>query len=355
MGMLSTFLLSAEAQVTIGCMAAAVLAYLLIQHLLHDRTFNGEVNSHSPYKQPISVNYHFTRKCNKVCGFCFHTEKTSYVASEEAMKRGLKLLKDAGMKKINFAGGEPFLYPKPLAMLCQYCKVDLGLESVSIISNGTKITEQWLQKYGQYVDVLGVSCDSFNEETNIEIGRGTGENVTQLFRIRDWCRNLGIKFKLNTVVCSFNWQEEMATTIEKLDPFRWKCFQVLEVQDENDASKDETELDKRKRNAKRFVISKQQFATFCKNHRHIDCFVPESNELTASSYLILDEYLCFLDKGHGKEKQSSCILDVGVASAMKEVDWDGVAFRERGGMYDWSKELGQSNGCGSELGGGMEW
>ena len=76
-------------------------------------------------------------------------------------------------------------------MLCEYCKVDLGLESVSIISNGTKITERWLQKHGKYIDVLGVSCDSFNETTNIEIGRGTGENVTQLFRIRDWCRNLG--------------------------------------------------------------------------------------------------------------------------------------------------------------------
>jgi len=26
---------------------------------------------------PISVNYHFTRKCNRTCGFCLHTEKVS--------------------------------------------------------------------------------------------------------------------------------------------------------------------------------------------------------------------------------------------------------------------------------------
>jgi radical S-adenosyl methionine domain-containing protein 2 len=31
----------------------------------------------------VSVNYHFTRKCNKTCKFCFHTEKTSHVASKE--------------------------------------------------------------------------------------------------------------------------------------------------------------------------------------------------------------------------------------------------------------------------------
>ena len=271
------------------------------------------------------------------------------------MKRGLKMLKDAGMKKINFAGGEPFLYPKQLAMLCEYCKVDLELESVSIISNGTKVTEKWLQTYGKYVDVLGISCDSFHEAANIEIGRGTGENVKQLFKIRGWCRDLGIKFKLNTVVCSFNWEEDMAATVKQLDPFRWKCFQMLEVQDENDAAEVETELDKRKRNAKRFVITNEQFAAFCEKHKHLGCFVPESNELMASSYLILDEFLCFLDKGDGSEKQSSSILKVGVAKALEEVKWDREAFLERGGVYDWSKELGGEHGCGTEVEKELQW
>lgn len=45
---------------------------------------------------PTSVNYHFTRKCNYKCGFCFHTAKTSFVLPLEEAKRGLKLLKDSG-------------------------------------------------------------------------------------------------------------------------------------------------------------------------------------------------------------------------------------------------------------------
>jgi sulfatase maturation enzyme AslB (radical SAM superfamily) len=108
----------------------------------------------------VSVNYHFTRKCNKTCKFCFHTEKSSHVASKEEMMRGLQLLKKAGMRKINFAGGEPFLYPERLGWLCRYCKEVLGLESVSIITNGTKVTKTWLDDYGTFVDFLGVSCDS---------------------------------------------------------------------------------------------------------------------------------------------------------------------------------------------------
>jgi radical S-adenosyl methionine domain-containing protein 2 len=56
-------------------------------------------------------------ECNYECGFCFHTAKTSYVAPIAEAKRGLKLLADAGMKKINFAGGEPFLYPVFMAKI----------------------------------------------------------------------------------------------------------------------------------------------------------------------------------------------------------------------------------------------
>lgn len=45
---------------------------------------------------PRSVNYHFTRKCNYQCGFCFHTAKTSYMLDLDDAKRGLRMLKNAG-------------------------------------------------------------------------------------------------------------------------------------------------------------------------------------------------------------------------------------------------------------------
>ncbi|KAI2464709.1 hypothetical protein F4781DRAFT_59275 [Annulohypoxylon bovei var. microspora] len=303
--------------------------------------------------EPVSVNYHFTRRCNKECAFCFHTEKTSHVASEDDMKRGLRLLSEAGMRKINFAGGEPFLYPDKLAMLCRFCKEELDLESVSIITNGTKVTKKWMDQHGRWVDVIGVSCDSFDEKTNIVIGRGTGENVKQLFLIRDWCRQLGIKFKLNTVVCIHNWHEDMADTVRQLDPFRWKAFQVLYVEGENDAEEKDAQLNKRKRDAKKLLISDEQYKVFCNKHEYLECFIPEPNSLMASSYLILDEFLCFLDKGVGIEKQSQSILDVGVQRALSEVRWDREAFKERGGMYEWTKDVvGDGDGDGGEMEGG---
>ncbi|KAJ7180117.1 hypothetical protein C8R43DRAFT_870937 [Mycena crocata] len=336
--------------------AAVAIVTALYLLLLHNKLIPAGVPSRDT--KPVSVNYHFTRKCNKTCAFCFHTEKTSFVALEADMKRGLRLLRDAGMRKINFAGGEPFLYPKKLAMLCRFCKEELGLESVSIITNGTLVTEAWMRANARWVDVMGVSCDSFDEDTNVRIGRGSGENVAQLFRIRAWCQVAGVKFKLNTVVCTYNWREDMAATVERLDPFRWKVFQVLLVEGENDDGGMDAALDKRKRDARKLLISDEQFAAFCDGHKHLPCFVPEPNSLMASSYLILDEYMCFLDKGSGREKQSRSILEVGVQEALEEVRWDEEAFRARGGLYDWSKDVNEQ-GCGDGCGAGnkkeLEW
>jgi radical S-adenosyl methionine domain-containing protein 2 len=39
--------------------------------------------------------------------------------------------------------------------------------------------------------------------------------------------------KLNTVVNRLNYAEDMRENIESLDPFRWKVFQVLELEGEN--------------------------------------------------------------------------------------------------------------------------
>lgn len=278
---------------------------------------------------PLSVNFHFTRKCNYECGFCFHTAKTSYLTSLEEAKRGLKMMAIAGMKKINFSGGEPFLYAKYLGELVKYCKKDLNLESVSIISNGSKVRKNWFQKYATFLDIFAISVDSFNENTNITIGRGRGNHLEPLRNIANWCREYNVKFKLNSVINVHNWEEDMTDYIAGLEPFRWKVFQCLLVDTEN-ANKDAI------RNARNFLISDEQFEYFCSRHRHLNCFVPESNILMKSSYIILDEYMRFLNKGN-KYSESESILVVGVEKALEQIDFEADKFNERGGIYDWTK------------------
>ncbi len=286
---------------------------------------------------PISVNYHFSRKCNYECGFCFHTAKNSNILSLEDAKRGLLKLKLAGMRKINFAGGEPFLYQQFLGQLAVFCKEVLKLESVSIISNGSLIKETWMDKYSPYLDILGISCDSFVEEININIGRGKGKQIENIFKIRELCYKYNIKFKLNTVVCKYNFMEDMNEAIERLDPFRWKCFQVLIVQTENDGNNNSI------RDANRFKITDEQYELFIKRHAKQKCLIKENNSLMQSSYLILDENMRFLDKCNAKGYiRSDSLLDVSVKEALSQINWDIKSFEDRQGEYDWSKE---ESGC----------
>lgn len=294
-------------------------------------------------RQPVSVNYHFTRKCNYSCGFCFHTATTSHIEPLERAKAGLFLLKEAGMRKINFAGGEPFLYPKFLGNLLEYCKKDLCLESVSIVTNGSRVRDSFLSTFGQYIDVLAVSCDSFQEEINAKIGRGSGAHLPNVLRLSRLCREHGIKFKLNTVVNKFNYQEDMNRQISEIQPFRWKCFQVLIIKDENDS-------DKTLRNANSYIITDEEFKLFCNAHSHHQCLVPEPNNVMKSSYLILDEYMRFLNKGTGTPTES--ILDIGVQKALEKVYWDEGSFHARGGIYDWSKT---DKGCSAAGDPNMDW
>ena len=275
----------------------------------------------SKYK-PESVNFHYTRLCNFSCGFCFHTKKSSDKLPIEDAIRGCDMLKKAGTRKLNIAGGEPFIYPRYLGELIKQCKENIKIEKISVITNGSLVKKNFFEKYGKYIDVFGVSCDSFDKETNIKIGRGKkGENVQKLFEIRELCKQYGIKFKLNTVVCNYNKDENMVENIKKLNPDRWKVFQVLMVKGENE--------DK----VTKFQITNEEFKQFVERHKEIKCMVAESNDNMKSSYLILDEKMRFLDKGDGDEICSQSILEVGVEKALESIVYDEKEFKKRKGDY----------------------
>jgi hypothetical protein len=55
--------------------------------------------------------------------------------------------------------------------MVRYCKQELKYESVSIITNASKIREMedWFERYGPYLDILGASCDSASDETNVSV------------------------------------------------------------------------------------------------------------------------------------------------------------------------------------------
>jgi radical S-adenosyl methionine domain-containing protein 2 len=290
---------------------------------------------------PLSVNFHFTRKCNYNCGFCFHTSLTSHVESLESAKRMLKELSQHGAKKINFAGGEPFLpeYQSKLGEMLRYAKQECGYESTSVISNSVFITPEWFDTYSEWLDILGVSCDSSDDALNQKMGRGNGVHTQHVRRAAALAAQHGVMFKLNTVVTSQNWQHDMSAFVQELQPVRWKIFQALAIAGENQgggALRDISDL----------LVTPDKFDHFVKRHLSLnglkDIIKKESNDVMRNSYFLIDEYGRFLDCSGGAKAPTQSILDVGVSAALAQLLGDGEgfdegAFKTREGQFDWTK------------------
>ncbi|KAN0116472.1 hypothetical protein V8E52_005853 [Russula decolorans] len=293
-------------------------------------------DSHAPAPQkPLSVNYFPHRQCNYSCEFCFHTSKNLSILPIDEAKCGLRLLAAAGMVKLNISGGEPYLQPDFIGEIFQFCKNELHLESCSVVTNGSKVTEKWLDKYGQYLDIMAISCDSFDPETNVLIGRGengSGKHIGRVHQLADWCRQHHIKVKINSVINRHNWQEDMNSSIEEISPVRWKVFQVLLLDGEN-TGKDTGSI----RDARELVITDEQFQAFLDRHKDQPSLVPESNEAMKDSYLLLDEEMRFLNCCDSGKKPGRSLLNVGVEEALKDAGFDEKAFLERGGIFDWGR------------------
>lgn len=279
-----------------------------------------------------TVNYHLWKPCNMSCGFCFATfldlpARPKFDYLPEAEGRALvAALRGAGFGKINFAGGEPTLCPW-LSSLIRYAK-SIGF-TTSIVTNGYGVSDEWLDGLDGRLDILALSVDSVAAAALVKIGRfvkgkapmGAGDYR----RIGDSVRRRGVRLKVNTVVNRYNVDEDFRPFIRSMRPERWKIFQALPVDGQNDGRFDE------------FSVSDADFEGYvARNGSVADSgirVVPENNELMTASYLMVDPLGRFFDNAQGRHTYGRPILEVGVAGALADVEIRPDRFALRGGLY----------------------
>ena len=279
-----------------------------------------------------SVNFHLWEPCNMRCKFCFATfqdvKQTILSKGHLPEKEAIEVVKQiaaAGFEKITFAGGEPLLC-EWLPNLIKTAK-QLGMTTM-IVTNGSRLTDQFLQENKPYLDWIAVSIDSLDEANNIKIGRAiVGKRplskayyATLIKKIHQY----GYRLKINTVVNKVNYKDDFSEFIANLKPKRWKVLQVLPVVGQNDVKIDE------------FKISDEEYQYFLNTHKAVTAIVPESNIDIKGSYVMVDPAGRFFDNAEGKHNYSHPILKVGVKEALKTVHYDMNKFLQRGGVYDWN-------------------
>lgn len=271
-----------------------------------------------------SANIHITDDCNYRCSFCFSrgTCRGNIIRLQSWKPIIYDLVCNRGIRKINFAGGEPMLHPDIMECL-RYSK-QLGA-TTSLVTNGSLIKPGFLKECASYLNWIGMSIDSTDEETEIRLGRHCrdGNHLEKVLDISKEARNLGIHVKLNITVTRQCLDDDFHDIIKKVNPDRIKFLQVTRIPGVNDSGYMSTS------------VSEEQFNNMIKRHMDVELeygFRPvfEKSEDIIDSYLMLD-----------------CLgrVRIGSAEGYDYVDYDEYwngnrmvnldAYIRRGGMYDW--------------------
>ena len=284
-----------------------------------------------------SVNFHLWEPCNMKCDFCFarfldvkaDILPKGHMGREDCV-RVVELLSEASFDKITFVGGEPTLCPW-LPDLIRVAKMR-GM-TTAIVTNGSRITDEWLDSVDGHLDWVALSVDSVDSEILTQTGRATRSgplSERDYLKIVENVKLRGIRLKINTVVTTETLEDDLSNFITAAQPERWKIFQVLPVDGQNDGR------------VEPHLISRSQFRAYVnRNAAAVDqgiAVVPEDNGLMSGSYVMVDPAGRFFDNTMGRHTYSRPIIEAGVAEAIKDASIDAGLFLQRGGLYDWRKQ-----------------
>lgn len=270
------------------------------------------------------INFHFTNCCNYRCVYCFAKSKNkSKQLSFEKCKNVVDKIKDYFTKnnivdgRINLVGGEPLVSPF-INELIDYC-FDKKIK-VSIVTNGSLLTKEFIERNKKKLCMIGISIDSLNEETNEKIGRCCKNkilNKEKLIQICKLIKDCGIKLKINTVVSKFNVHEEFVDFYNVIMPDKIKIFQMSIVKGVNE-------------NARQFQLSSMEYKKFCNRHKGDNVFF-ETQEDMQNSYLMIDSFGNFVVNHKGEYRTYGSILTNDLSTLINNSNFDNRKFDKRYG------------------------
>lgn len=295
---------------------------------------------HSSSHKELVINWHITEACNYSCHYCYahwcKNKQRELIHDSKSVKALLQAISqhfstnntDSKLYRqlsyttvrLNIAGGEPLLYPQKVMELADAAH-SLGMR-ISLITNGSLFNDGLISFLAPKLCMLGVSIDSNNTNTNRIIGRTDNKGVLldtdTLKKHIQAARNLNpeLRIKINTVVNSENWGENLSNLLSEVGPERWKVLRMLPVLNDD------------------LAITDQQFQSFIDKHPDfLDVMSIEDNDEMAESYLMIDPLGRFFQntpKTSGQGYQySDPILSAGVASALSSIQFSPDKYQRR--------------------------
>jgi len=235
-------------------------------------------------KQPVlnQLNLHFLNHCNYKCVYCFADKTLAAYPEINSLLKWVDTISDYFKEnqitnpRINLVGGEPLLY-KGIIPLIKY--IHLKGIRVSLVTNGSLLTNEFLSEVGESLDMIGISVDTLDRETAIKLGRSTRNKETLgLERLIMMCKkikSLNIKLKINIVVSKFNFMEDFSNFLNEVGAERIKFLELYIVDEMN-------------RESVKYKLSKEEYNEFSSRHSMCKNILKEDNEKFDGGYIMID-------------------------------------------------------------------
>ena len=296
------------------------------------------VTFHNNRPGELVINWHLTEACNYGCRYCYskwhagagkeliHSPEGSAAMLTEIFRHfspdNPRSQARLGMQwdsvRLSLAGGEPLLYSQEVVGVVALAR-KLGFK-VSLITNGSRLTQSLMAELAPQLSVLGLSLDSAMASINREIGRADKHervlSLSNLAAIVDSGRrlNLDLRVKINTVVNALNFMEDMSLPIRQLAPDKWKVLCMLPTITSD------------------LAIADHELAEFVARHQQLGrIMAAEDNSDMIESYIMIDPHGRFFQNslnGSGY-RYSEEILAVGAEAAFRQISWQADRFQSR--------------------------
>lgn len=274
-------------------------------------------------KTKYKVNFHITEHCNYHCEYCFaHFGSTANLPVSDWKAIVDNCIKSGLVSEVNIAGGEPLIYPH-LVELIDYIR-GYGIP-VSISTNGSLLTDEWLELNAPKLKTIGLSVDSVTTDTLLrtgcccksQVGVSAYLSKEKLLHIVETARkyNSDIKIKIDTVVTKYNKGERLDDFINLVQPERWKILKMSVFKGEGFDNS-------------HIGVSDEEFTCYVDRQNVLSTDIVVERELK-SAYLIVNARGYLVDNFADEYKDIADLTQTPFAEAFK-----GVAFNEK--LY-WSR------------------
>jgi radical SAM protein with 4Fe4S-binding SPASM domain len=165
----------------------------------------GKIRGHFDKYYPKIMTFELVEKCNLLCSHCYNScqAETSLILDSKKLRYLFEKLKLNGLDIVQFTGGEPMLHPDFDEILEYSCDI---FNSIFILTNGTLITDEFINKFKKYRNKIkfSISLDNYisQKHENIRNSKGCFDltvNGVKKLRKADFYVRIAMSFDDTTI------------------------------------------------------------------------------------------------------------------------------------------------------------